>query len=148
MNNFFIKFFATGFGVGYIPKAPGTFATFLAAAMWWLLPKNIFFIVFILFFLTTIIVCGNAEKLFGTKDDQRIVIDEIVGYFFAVALLPKTSFVLISSIILFRFFDIKKPFFIKSVQKFKGGPGILADDLVSGITTNLILQLITKIFNF
>ncbi|MFH0947957.1 MAG: phosphatidylglycerophosphatase A, partial [Elusimicrobiota bacterium] len=45
MNNFLIKFFATGFGVGYIPKAPGTFATLLSAVMWWLLPKNIFLVV-------------------------------------------------------------------------------------------------------
>ncbi|MFH1541043.1 MAG: phosphatidylglycerophosphatase A [Elusimicrobiota bacterium] len=147
MNNFLVKFFATGFFIGYIPKAPGTFATFLAATMWWFLPKNVFFIVFILISLIAIVVCGNAEKLFCTKDDQKIVIDEVVGYFFAVVLMPKTYFILLSSIILFRFFDIKKPFFIKSVQKLKGSAGILADDLLSGIIVNFILQTIIEILN-
>ena len=142
MNNFLIKFFATGFGVGYIPKAPGTFATLFAAVIWWYLPTTTFYIVSFFVFITVFLVCGKAEKLFGVKDDQRIVIDEIVGYFFAVALLPKIYFILISSIILFRFFDIKKPFFIKSVQKFKGSAGILADDLLSGIISNIIISII------
>lgn len=142
MSDFLIKFFATGFGAGYIPKAPGTFATLFAAAIWWYLPGNIFFIIAFLFFLTAIIACGNAEKLFDTKDDQRIVMDEIIGYFSAIALLPKTYFTLISSIILFRFFDIKKPFFIKSVQKFNGSRGIIIDDLIAGIFTNTIIRVI------
>ncbi|MBI5573855.1 MAG: phosphatidylglycerophosphatase A [Elusimicrobia bacterium] len=148
MNNFLIKFFATGLGVGYIPKAPGTFATLFAAAIWWYLPTTTFYIVSFFIFIIAFLVCGKAEKLSGVKDDQRIVIDELAGYFIAVASLPKTFFVLISSIILFRFFDIKKPFFIKSVQKLKGSMGIITDDLLSGITTNLILQLIIRIFNF
>lgn len=142
MKNFFVKFFATGFFVGYIPTAPGTFATLLAAAGWWFLPEIFFFIIAFLFFLISFFVCGRAEKIFGIKDDQHIVIDEIIGYYFAVAFLPKTFSVLISSIILFRFFDIKKPFFIKSVQKYKDCFGILADDIISGIFTNLILQII------
>ena len=139
--HFLVKFFATGFGVGYIPKAPGTFATFLASAMWWYLPKNLFLIVFVILFFIAIAVSGKAEKLFGVKDDQRIVIDEFIGYFSAVVLLPKTYFILILSIILFRFFDVIKPFFVKSVQKVKGSIGILADDILSGVITNLILQI-------
>jgi len=142
MNNFFIKFFATGFGIGYIPKAPGTFATLFAALIWWYLPIKISYIVGFFVIITALLVCGKAEKLFGLKDDQKIVIDEFVGYFVAVALLPKTSFVLISGILLFRLFDIKKPFFIKSVQKYKGGFGVLADDITSGILTNIILQIL------
>ncbi|MBU2632018.1 MAG: phosphatidylglycerophosphatase A [Proteobacteria bacterium] len=55
--------------------------------------------------------------------------------------------VLVISIILFRFFDIKKPLFIKSVQKLKGGFGILADDILSGIITNLIILIALRIFN-
>jgi len=134
-----VKFFATGFCVGYIPKAPGTFATLFAAAIWWFLPIKKFYIVTIFVFIIAFLVCGKAEKLFGVKDDQRIVIDEFVGYFFAVAFLPRTLFVLISSIILFRFFDIKKPFFIKSVQKLKGSVGILIDDVLAGIMANIII---------
>lgn len=145
---FLIKLFATGFGTGYIPIAPGTFATFFAAGIWMFLPEDIFFVVFILFLLTAIIVCGKAENLFGIKDDQRIVIDEIVGYFFTVIFLPKTLFILILSIVLFRFLDIKKPFYINSVQKLKGGLGILADDVLSGIAANLIILITIRILSF
>lgn len=140
MKNFLIKFFATGFGVGYIPKAPGTFATLFAAAIWWYLPTTIFYIVSFFVFITAFLVCGKAEKLFGVKDDQRIVIDELVGYFFAVTFLPKKYPILISSIILFRFFDIKKPLFIKSSQKAEGSVGIIADDWLSGFFTKIIIQ--------
>ncbi|MDO8733958.1 MAG: phosphatidylglycerophosphatase A, partial [Elusimicrobiota bacterium] len=119
--------------------APGTFATFLATAIWWYLPTKISYIVGFFVFITALLICGKAEKIFGIKDDQRIVIDELAGYFIAVASLPKTFFVLISSIILFRFFDIKKPFFIKSVQKLKGSVGILIDDVLAGIMTNIII---------
>ncbi|MFA5778896.1 MAG: phosphatidylglycerophosphatase A [Elusimicrobiota bacterium] len=142
MNDFLIKFFATGFGVGYIPKAPGTFATLFAAAIWWYLPTTTFFIVSFFVFITAFFVCGKVEKLFGIKDDQRIVIDEIVGYFFSVIFLPKTFFVLISSIILFRFFDIKKPLFIKTSQKAEGSVGIIADDLLAGIISILLITII------
>ena len=142
MNNFFIKFFATGFGVGYIPKAPGTFATLSAAAIWWYLPDFASLPLCLIFIVIAFLVAGKAEKLFAVKDDQRIVIDEFAGYFVAVALLPKSYLILFLSIILFRFFDIKKPFFIKSVQKYKSGFGVIADDIISGIITNLILQIL------
>jgi len=142
MNNFLVKFFATGFGVGYIPKAPGTFATLLAAAIWWYLPTKIFYIAGFFVIITALLVCGKAEKLFGVKDDQRIVIDEILGYFMAVETLPKKNLIFIFSIILFRFFDIKKPFFIKSFQKAEGSVGIIADDWLSGFFTNLIITII------
>ncbi|MDD5687671.1 MAG: phosphatidylglycerophosphatase A [Elusimicrobia bacterium] len=144
---YFIKFFATGFFVGYIPIAPGTFGTILAAGIWWILPKPVFYIVFIFLLLVSVFVCGEAENIFGIVDDKRIVIDEIIGYFIAVLFLPKTYFVLLSTVILFRFFDIVKPFFIKSVQKYKGSAGILADDILSGIITNLIVIITIKIFS-
>ena len=152
MNNFLIKCFATGFGVGYIPKAPGTFATLFAAVIWWYLPATTFYIVSFFVFITAFLVCGKAEKIFGIKDDQKIVIDEMVGYFITVIFLPTEYqtkfFILIASIILFRFFDIKKPFFIKDVQKIKGSIGILGDDILSGIITNVIIQTSIRIFNF
>ncbi|MEW6556262.1 MAG: phosphatidylglycerophosphatase A [Elusimicrobiota bacterium] len=144
--NFLIKFLATGFFTGYIPKAPGTFATLFASAIWWYAkPSKIFYFVSFFIVIIAFLVCGKAEKIFNIKDDQRIVIDEMVGYFFAVAILPKTILTLISGIILFRFFDIRKPFFIKSFQKYPGSFGILADDITCGIITNIILQLFYEI---
>ena len=142
-----IKLFSTVFFIGYIPVAPGTFASILAAVIWWILPSNIFYIVLIFLFFISVLTCGKAEEIFDTIDDKRIVIDEVIGYFISVAFLPKTYAVLTASLILFRFFDIKKPFFIKSVQKLKGSIGILADDILSGIITNLIIIAFVKLFH-
>ncbi|HAM39471.1 MAG: hypothetical protein A2474_00225 [Elusimicrobia bacterium RIFOXYC2_FULL_34_12] len=139
---FFVKLFASGFTIGYIPIAPGTFATLLAVAFWWYLPRSYFYILTILLFLISIYVCGKAEKIYGNKDDKRIVIDEIIGYFTAIIFLPKSFLVLILSFVLFRYFDIKKPLFIKSVQNYNGSLGILSDDLISGILTNIIIRII------
>ncbi|OQA91577.1 MAG: Phosphatidylglycerophosphatase A [Elusimicrobia bacterium ADurb.Bin231] len=138
MKRFFIIFFAAGFYIGYIPVASGTFATAAAAVLWWLLPDKIFPLIFIIFTLIAFSVCGPAENIFGKKDDGRIVIDEIVGFFCSVIFLPKKIFVLIMAFAFFRLLDIKKPFFIKTVQNFRGGVGIMADDIISGIFTNII----------
>ncbi|MBN1384122.1 MAG: phosphatidylglycerophosphatase A [Elusimicrobia bacterium] len=142
-----IKFFATGFYIGYIPIAPGTFGTLMAAGIWWFSPRLIFYICLCFLLLTSYFFCDKAEKILGIADDKRIVLDEIIGYFISVVFLPKTVIVLIASIILFRFFDIKKPLFINSAQKLKGGLGILADDILSGIITNLIILISLRIFN-
>ncbi|OGS43240.1 MAG: hypothetical protein A2539_00120 [Elusimicrobia bacterium RIFOXYD2_FULL_34_15] len=139
---FLVLLFATGFYIGYIPAAPGTFATLMAAGIWWFIPKTYFYILLVMLFLISIFVCSKAEEIFGIKDDKRIVIDEYIGYFTAVIFLPKTLFILIASIVLFRYFDIKKPLFIKSVQKYDGSWGVLADDLIAGIITNIIIRII------
>lgn len=79
------------------------------------------------------------------KDDQRIVIDEVAGVWVALAFLPKTILFLSLGFILFRIFDIKKPFFIKKLQKLKGGFGITVDDIVAGICANVILQILNLV---
>jgi len=144
--NFIIKFIATGFLIGYLPGAPGSYASLAAALIWWLLPVNVFYIVFFSLFLTAFIVCGRAEILFDKKDDKRIVIDEFLGFFISVVFLPKNIFILIAGFLLFRFFDIKKPFFIKTVQKYKGSKGVILDDILAGIISNLIIRLAISIF--
>jgi len=140
--NFIVRMFATGFFIGCLPGAPGTYASVAAAAAWWFLPERIFLATFLVLFAGSLFVCGKAETLFGKKDDQRIVIDEYVGMFTAVAFLPRSLFVLIAGFLLFRFFDIKKPFLIKSVQKYEGSTGVVLDDLLAGIASNLLIRLL------
>ena len=139
--NFIVKFFATGFFVGYLPGAPGTYASLAVAIAWRLLPEKSFLIIFLILFAISFFVCGRAETLFGKKDDGRIVIDEYVGMFTAVAFLPRNFYVLAAGFILFRFFDIKKPFFIKSVQKLDGSAGVILDDILAGLASNLLIRL-------
>ena len=85
-------------------------------------------------------VAGAAEKAFGSHDDKRIVIDEIAGYLVAAAWLPHTFAVAVTAFVLFRFFDVAKPLFIRSSQRLPGGWGIVADDILAGIVTNVIIR--------
>jgi phosphatidylglycerophosphatase A len=140
-----IKLIATGFGTGYSPIAPGTCASVLAAFIYWfLMPSNDYYCLFISIFIFFIAVmtAGNMEKYFNKKDDSRIVIDEIIGYFASVLFIPRSLIFFAAAFLLFRFFDIAKPLFIKKVQDWHGGWGVVCDDLFAGIATNLILQLV------
>jgi phosphatidylglycerophosphatase A len=139
-----IKILATGFGAGLSPVAPGTAGTLvgmlvcLASAplpgLW-----RFFFVVAIS--AASIYVAQRAEALYGKTDDQRIVIDEIAG--FQVAMLPVTitGLHLCVAFVLFRIFDIWKPFPLDRFQKFKGGWGVVADDLGAGCYAGLLLFL-------
>ncbi len=93
----------------------------------------------------SVYVSGIAEKALGNKDDHRIVIDEIMGYFWAIALLPALTLpVRIIAFILFRFFDVFKiP--SRRVQNLQGGWGVMMDDVFSGIAVNVLLQAAFKI---
>lgn len=104
-----------------------------------------FYYIFFLLFcsLLSIKVAGEAERLFGKKDCQIIVIDEVVGVFFTMFLLPPTWAYLIAGFFIFRFFDIAKPFPARWIDRnLKGGTGIVLDDIVAGIYSNLTLWLL------
>jgi len=91
-----------------------------------------------------IYVSGQAEILFGKKDDQRIVIDEIAGL--QVAMLPVaiTGLHLCAAFLLFRIFDIWKPFPVNRLQDLRGGWGVVADDLGAGVYGGIILFILTQ----
>ncbi len=144
-------FFSTLFGVGYFPKAPGTAGTLLAAAVYFLLPDkwfgNGFYVLGCVLFLSliSVFVISKAEKILG-HDSKKIVLDEFFGVFFAVIFLPKTLFVIIMAFFLFRFFDILKPVPVNILQKLPEGWGVMADDVMAGIYTNIFLQVLVRIF--
>lgn len=142
---------ATLLGIGYLPLAPGTAGTLAALAVYLLLPETLFTDFFpgllslALFSLIAVFLTDLAEKQM-TRDDKRIVLDEFLGFFFAVFFLPKNLVLVIIAFILFRVLDIFKPFPINSLQKLKGGWGIMADDLLAGVLTNICLQIVIRIF--
>jgi phosphatidylglycerophosphatase A len=142
----FILFLATGFGVGYSPIAPGTLGTLVAILVYYFLseiPPPLYEITLIGFFFLSVWVSENAERLFGKKDDQRIVIDEMIGFLITMLWVPKTLLFVIIGFFLFRFFDILKPFPIRRLEKgFKGGFGVVLDDVVAGVYANILLRLI------
>lgn len=88
-------------------------------------------------------IADRAERYFGKKDCQVIVIDEVVGVFFTMFLFPPTLAYLSAGFLIFRFFDIVKPFPAGWVDRnIKGGTGVVLDDIVAGIYANLSLHLL------
>ena len=145
----FILILATGFGVGYSPIAPGSLGTLVAIPVYYFLSNissPIYEITLIGFFFLSVWISENAEIFFGKKDDQRIVIDEIMGFLVTMLWVPKTAILMVVGFFLFRFFDILKPFPIRHLEKrFKGGFGVVLDDVMAGVYGNIILQMILVI---
>ena len=85
-------------------------------------------------------VSGVAERAFGQKDDSRIIIDEVVGYWTSVALLPRTTAVLFAGFILFRVLDTFKLPPYRWLERLPGGLGVVMDDVGAGVVANLALR--------
>jgi phosphatidylglycerophosphatase A len=145
MSRFFLLF-ATGFGVGYSPIAPGTLGTLITIPLYYFLSairSPLYEITLIAFIFLSIWISENAETFFGKKDDPRIVIDEMIGFLIAMLWVPKTTCFIIIGFFLFRFFDILKPFPIRRLERrLKGGFGVVLDDVMAGVYANIVLQLI------
>ena len=134
--------FATGFGVGFAPLAPGTFGALLALPIFVLLSHSFWALIGVLGVLMAIGMwaAGEAERTFGRGDDGRIVIDEIAGQLLALTplfVLPANSRVgfpeLVTAFVAFRLFDIAKPGPVRwAERRFEGGLGVMADDVVAG----------------
>jgi phosphatidylglycerophosphatase A len=137
---------ATAGYIGYLPKAPGTFGSLIGCLIYPvmpLLPKAVVFLGLIGFFFFSAWIAGKAEKILHAKDPGCIVIDEIVGMAVTYFALPFSAFIGIAGFVIFRFFDILKPYPIKLFeQKCPGGIGVVIDDVIAGIFSNIVLQLI------
>ena len=142
MNEKLIKLLATGFGSGLVPFAPGTFGTLVGVVICFLclpLPWILRLLTVLALSALSIYVAQQAEKIYHKKDDQRIVIDEIIG--FQITMLPVAISVLHLCVgfVLFRVFDILKPFPIGNLQRLPGGWGVVIDDVAAGIYAGVIL---------
>jgi phosphatidylglycerophosphatase A len=141
---FILKYIATLGFIGYIPVAPGTFGTLTAFLFYILLRPSPFIHIVILFLIIPIgiISSHHAERLLNRKDSRHIVIDEFCGYLLSVLFIPYSISYALAAFFLFRFFDILKPFPIKKIENaLCGGTGVMADDIMAAIYTNLILQI-------
>ncbi|TSJ39308.1 phosphatidylglycerophosphatase A [Mucilaginibacter corticis] len=142
----FHKLAATVFGIGYLGKGVGTIAAFFACVCWYLLWHNNAMIMPAIL-LTAIVTAlgiwsGNKVEPIWGKDHNRVVIDEVAGMFVSLLFVPVTLPYITAGFILFRFFDILKPLFIRRLEALPGGWGVMADDLLAGVYANIILQLI------
>jgi len=130
--------------VGLLPVAPGTFGTLaalpLAYALSWTGSPLIVGFVLALLIVMGIWAAGMVEEMSGRIDPSLVVVDEVVGFLVTVAFLPPLPLLYLAGFLLFRLLDITKPPPARWAEKFPGGLGIMADDLVAGLYGNLILR--------
>lgn len=147
--NFINKFFVTAFGVGYLPLAPGTWGTIVGALLIYgaTLVNPLFTFSFL--FITLIVVVfflgvwGSkiAEQEWG-EDPSRVVIDEVIGVWVTMLFIPFSWLNLFAAFVLFRVFDIAKPFGIRKMERVGNGWGVMLDDLLAGVYANVSLNVI------
>jgi phosphatidylglycerophosphatase A len=143
------RLFATLFGIGRFPGAPGTAAS-AAAVLLYVLVLHPWPWPFYLLFLGVLFLLGTATSYayaaeVGQADPKRVVIDEAFGQLLALFLVPVGWLPLTAAFLLFRFFDIIKPFPIRKLERLPGGWGIMADDAAAGAAAGIIVHLIMRL---
>jgi len=141
-----VHFLALGFGSGLAAKAPGTFGTLAAVPVYLLLSQfslEVYLAVTLLACIGGIYLCGKTSKDMGVHDHGAIVWDEVAGLLITMIAAPAGVLWLLLDFVLFRIFDIFKPWPIRVLDaKVHGGLGIMADDILAGIFSMLSLQAI------
>ena len=142
----FNTIFVSVFGIGFIPIASGTFgslAGLLIGYILYLINFNLFFIIIPLLFILGIIASNTYQKQTGEKDSSIIVIDEVVGQLIAMILVVDNLTLVLCSFIIFRIFDIFKPWPASYAdKKIDGGLGVMLDDVFAGIYAAILIYLI------
>jgi phosphatidylglycerophosphatase A len=141
-----IQFLALGFGSGLAPKAPGTFGTLAAVPLFLLmsgLTPLIYGLLVLVVCISGIYICGKTANDVGVHDHGAIVWDEFAGFFITMFMIPVTWQSVLVGFILFRIFDIAKPWPISIAdKKLTGGFGIMFDDVLAGFFALIIMHLI------
>lgn len=132
---------ASGFGVGFSPWAPGTLGSLLSLALWWPLAGHPAYMwVLMAAFAIGIPLCEKAAIDLGITDPPMVIWDEVIGMGVTLIAIGPHPLLVLAGFGLFRLFDILKPFPIRDMERFKGGYGIVMDDLVAGIYAGLCLH--------
>ncbi len=133
---------ATTLGVGYIPFAPGTFGSAVGLLLWWALPHGA---VVQATAIAALFVLGSwsgtiAERHFGRVDPGQVVIDEVMGMLVTLWLTPVGAAGALGGFLLFRVFDVIKPYPARRLERLPGGVGVMADDFMAAVYANLVLR--------
>lgn len=141
-----LHWLATGFGSGLSPFAPGTVGTLAAIPFYLLmmyLPLSVYIAVTIVAAVAGIWICQSATKAIGQDDHGSIVWDEFVGFWITMVAAPKGLLWLLAGFLIFRVFDIIKPWPIRWLDRYvKGGLGIMVDDVLAGVFGLLVMQVL------
>ncbi len=142
----FHKLVASFFGIGYFGKGSGTIAAIIFCIIWYLMPAWYVSSAWQVW-VTFLIICigtwssGKVDIIWG-KDSSRVVIDEVAGMAISLLFVPHNIYFLCGALLLFRFFDIVKPFYIRKMEKYPKGWGVMADDVLAGVYTLLLVHLV------
>jgi phosphatidylglycerophosphatase A len=144
-------FIALGFGAGLSPVAPGTAGTLLAFPLWWLIGgayEPLFFVAILGFlFAVGIWACDLTGRHLGVSDHGAMCWDEVVAFLIVLALVPDDLYWQGAAFFLFRLFDVVKPSPIRELEtQFKGGFGVMLDDILAAGYTLLVLAVIKRVF--
>jgi phosphatidylglycerophosphatase A len=143
-------FVAFGFGAGLVPFAPGTAGTLLAWALGWALGglhPGILFSTAAVFFVIGVWACAVTGRHLGIADHSAMVWDEVAAFLLVLALVPRELAWQAAAFVAFRFFDIAKPPPIREFERrFRGGFGVMFDDIVAAAYTLLALAAVKRIF--
>jgi phosphatidylglycerophosphatase A len=142
----FHKLVATSLGIGYIGKGAGTVAAVACCICWYLAWAGAYqqiptVIITVVILFVGIWSSNKVVPLWG-EDPARVVIDEVAGMCISMLFVPVNVKYVLCALLLFRFFDIVKPLYIKKMELLPGGWGIMMDDVLAGIYTNILLQLV------
>jgi phosphatidylglycerophosphatase A len=137
-TNNVLRLFVTLGPIGYLPFAPGTYGSAFACILLYFFPSVFAHPLFVAALVVAALVALNSFTL-ESNDPGYIVIDEVAGMLVAMAGQSISFLSLLAGFLLFRFFDIVKPYPIRRVEVFRKGYGILADDIIAGIFVNLLL---------
>lgn len=147
----FELFVGSGFLTGYAPVASGTVGSALAAAIYYLVPgfegPYIIMPLTAALFLYGLHASEKMEAYYG-HDPAEVTVDEFVGMWLSLLLLPKTLVLTVAGFFIFRLLDIIKPFPARRFEQQQGGFGIMMDDVIAGVYTNLLLHLLATILQF
>jgi phosphatidylglycerophosphatase A len=144
------RLISTCLGIGYTPKGGGTVAAFGCCIAWYFAWRggNEHFLgqalAILIVFAIGVYTAGQVEAGWG-KDSYRVVIDEVAGMGITLFAIPDTWQYVGIGLVLFRFFDIAKPLFIRKMEKLRGGWGVMLDDVLAGVYANLLLQIVVLI---
>ncbi|GAB4349396.1 MAG: phosphatidylglycerophosphatase A [Gammaproteobacteria bacterium] len=144
-----VHFLACGFGSGAAPVAPGTFGTLAAVPLYLLLqplPVWVYLAIVTLMFFVGVQLCEQTAADFGVHDHGGIVWDEIVGFLMTMIVAPDGWLWVIVGFLLFRFFDIVKPWPIRRLDReVQGGLGIMVDDALAGIYGAVVIAVLVQL---
>lgn len=146
-----VKITASVFFIGYLPLMPGTFGSLAGAGLFYLLKGAdavSYFLVILCITLLGGLSSGRMERLLNKKDPGSIVIDELMGMLVALSFMPHDLRIVILAFFIFRIIDTLKPYPAGRLQSLHGSLGVMGDDLIAGLYTNIVLQAILKLSSF